>query len=209
MDIVIPPARERILMTAHDLFYREGIRCTGIDRIIAESGVAKVTFYRHFVSKDALVRAFLEYRHERWMAWFIDALGRHGAQPGGGLRPLQAALAEWFIGPDFRGCAFINTVVELGAQWPEAVGIAGNHKEEMAAVLADLLGEGPSMQANARAVATAVDGAIVQAQLGSAKEALAALSLLLAPFEPMSTTQPAQNVPGFVHKRDRQMLASL
>jgi AcrR family transcriptional regulator len=179
MDIAIPPARERILMTAHDLFYREGVRCTGIDRIIAESGVAKVTFYRHFVSKDALVRAFLEYRHERWMAWFIDALGRHGAQAGGGLRPLQAALAEWFTGPDFRGCAFINTVVELGAQWPEALGVARNHKEKMTAVLADLLAHGPHRQADARAVATAVDGAIVQAQLGPANEALAALALLL------------------------------
>eukprot|EP01031_Cornospumella_fuschlensis_P009142 gene9142-11228_t len=55
------PARDRILVTAHDLFYRDGIRATGIDRIIAESGVAKLTFYRHFPSKDELVKAFLNY----------------------------------------------------------------------------------------------------------------------------------------------------
>jgi AcrR family transcriptional regulator len=184
MDYMLLPARERILVTAHDLFYREGVRHTGIDRIIAESGVAKVTFYRHFVSKDALVRAFLEYRHERWMAWFIDALGRHGAEPGGGLRPLQAALAEWFIQPGFRGCAFINTAVELGTQWPEAVGIARNHKEEMIVVLAGLLAGGQDREAAARAVATAIDGAIVQSQINGSKEALAALALLLAPFKP-------------------------
>ena len=62
------PASERILLTAHDLFYREGIRATGIDRVIAESGVTKVTFYRHFPSKNELILAFLAYRHERWMA---------------------------------------------------------------------------------------------------------------------------------------------
>ena len=84
MDASTLPARERILVTAHELFYRDGLRATGIDRIIAESGVAKLTFYRHFPSKDALIRTFLDYRHERWMAWFVDALGRHGAVPGGG-----------------------------------------------------------------------------------------------------------------------------
>ena len=84
MDLSQLPARERILVTAHALFYRDGIRATGVDRLIAESGVAKLTFYRHFPSKDDLVRAFLDYRHERWMAWLVDALGRHGARPGGG-----------------------------------------------------------------------------------------------------------------------------
>lgn len=52
------PARERILLTAHDLFYRDGIRASGIDRVIAEAGVSKATFYRHFPSKNALIRAF-------------------------------------------------------------------------------------------------------------------------------------------------------
>ena len=63
-----PSARDRILRTAHDLFYRDGIRATGIDRVIAESGVAKLTFYRHFPSKNDLIRAYLDYRHQRWRA---------------------------------------------------------------------------------------------------------------------------------------------
>ncbi len=70
-------ARDRILQTAHDLFYRDGIRATGIDRIIAEAQVTKVTFYRHFPSKNALVGAYLDYRHALWMGWFADALHRH------------------------------------------------------------------------------------------------------------------------------------
>ncbi len=60
--------RERILLAAHDLFYRESTRATGIDRVIAESGVAKVTLYRHFPSKNDLICEFLEYRHLLWMA---------------------------------------------------------------------------------------------------------------------------------------------
>src|ERR1700712_4327962 len=95
----VAPPRERILHTAHDLFYRDGIRATGIDRVIAESGVAKVTFYRQFASKDDLILAFLDYRHERWMAWFVDALARHGGTPAA----LVPTLREWLSSAEFRG----------------------------------------------------------------------------------------------------------
>lgn len=179
MDLSHLPARERILVTAHALFYRDGIRATGVDRLIAESGVAKLTFYRHFPSKDDLVRAFLEYRHARWMAWLVDALGRHGARPGGGLTPLIGALAEWFADPAFRGCAFINAVAEVGSSLPDAVAIARRHKQEMTDVLAELLPPGPPQYEVAHAAAVAVDGAIVQAQMAGGDAALAALKTLL------------------------------
>lgn len=163
------PARERILSTAHDLFYGDGIRATGVDRLIAESGVAKLTFYRHFPSKDALVRAFLDHRHARWMAWFIDALGRHGASEAmhGSAHVLLLAdvLDEWCAQPDFRGCAFINTVVELGPSMPEATALVQTHKAEMTQVIAQLLPEGPTQGLLADAAAMAFDGAIVRAQM--------------------------------------------
>lgn len=171
-------ARERILRTAHDLFYRDGIRATGVDRLIAESGVAKLTFYRHFASKDDLVRAFLDYRHARWMAWFVDALGRHGAHAGRGLPALADALAEWFRDPDFRGCAFINSVVEVGASVQGAMEIARRHKEEMEQVIGELLPQGDGRAARARAVAVAVDGAVVRAQMGAVEDAIAGLVAL-------------------------------
>src|ERR1700744_4673256 len=113
-DSAVPSARERILLTAHDLFYGEGVRATGIDRVIAESGVTKVTFYRHFPSKNDLIRAFLDYRHERWIQWFVHALERHGAGEGKVATPVVAAMREWLESEAFRGCAFINSVVELG-----------------------------------------------------------------------------------------------
>jgi AcrR family transcriptional regulator len=154
------PARERILLTAHELFYREGIRATGINQVIAESGVTKVTFYRHFPSKDDLIREFLEYRHQNWMAWFIDALKRHG----GGVKALAPALAEWFRDEGFRGCAFINSVGELGGTLPEVVEISRRHKQEMVSVIASLLQPSVQREQDAQAAALAVDGAIIRAQ---------------------------------------------
>ncbi|MDN4588342.1 TetR family transcriptional regulator [Xenophilus aerolatus] len=164
-----PSARERILAMAHDLFYRDGIRATGVDRLIAESGVAKLTFYRHFASKDALVREFLDFRHRRWIAWFIDALGRHGAaSPAEGharLLLLADVLQEWTEQPDFRGCAFINSVVEIAQALPEAVDIARAHKAEMTQVIAELLPDGATRELLADAAALVFDGAIVRAQM--------------------------------------------
>lgn len=162
-----PGARERILLTAHELFYREGIRATGIDRVIAESGVAKATFYRHFPSKDDLIREFLEYRHQRWMAWFVDALNRHG----GGIKALSPTLAEWFRETSFRGCAFINSVGELGATLPEIVEIAQRHKREMADVIANLLPPSRHRKQDAQALALAIDGAIIRAQFDQTPDA--------------------------------------
>lgn len=191
MDISALPARERILLTAHDLFYADGIRVTGIDRVIAASGVTKVTFYRHFPSKDDLVRAFLDHRHGLWMAWFVDALGRRGAQQrigdGQALVVLADVMAEWFADPVFRGCAFINSVVEVGASVAGAIDISREHKREMVEVIAGLLPEVPHRMAVAQAAALGVDGAIVKAQMGDAalaREAVDDLRRLLQALTP-------------------------
>jgi len=173
------PARERILLAAHDLFYREGVRATGVDRLIVAAGVTKVTFYRHFPAKNDLVRAFLAYRHGLWMAWFEAALERHRTAQSADdpLAPLRLALAEWFEDPQFRGCAFINAVAELGGALPEVREIAAAHKRDMTAAIAGLLPDDPRAQRVAQAAALAVDGAIVRAQTGveGTQGALAAL----------------------------------
>ena len=169
-------ARERMLLTAHELFYRDGIRATGIDRVIAQSGVTKVTFYRHFPSKNDLILAFLDYRHQHWMAWFTDALQRHG----GHAKALVPALAEWFGDDNFRGCAFINSVGELGPSLPGVLDIAQRHKNDMVAAIASLLPPSSQRKQDALAIALAVDGAIVRAQMDRHFEAaLAALDRVL------------------------------
>jgi len=181
------PARERILLTAHDLFYRDGIRATGIDKIIAESGVSKVTFYRHFPSKNQLISAFLDYRHQRWIAWFAEALQRHGATPGGGLMPIVATMREWFENPVFRGCAFINVTAELGDSFPEAIVQCRCHKQDMLKLIAELIPESPVREQIAAAAAVAVDGAIFKAQLengnAGSDAALGSLKVILAALE--------------------------
>ena len=169
------PARERILLAAHALFYGNGIRATGIDRVIATAGVTKVTFYRHFPSKNDLVLAYLEYRHEHWMAWFTKALERHG----GRVAALVPALAEWFAAADFRGCAFINGVAELGDALFAVREVAQRHKRNMTDAIANLLPPSATRERYARAVAVAVDGAIVHAQFGESDAALQALEILL------------------------------
>ncbi len=105
-------ARERVLDAASELFYREGIRAVGIDTIIARAGVAKMTFYHHFKSKDLLVVEFLRRRDERWRRWLAETVERLSPDPR--ERPLAIfdALAGRFANPDYRGCAFINTVAE-------------------------------------------------------------------------------------------------
>lgn len=169
-------ARERIVRTALDLFYREGVRATGIDRIIAESKVAKLTFYRHFPTKNDLVRAYLDRRHEEWMAWFSDALRRHG----GGSYAVVSALEEWLREPTYRGCAFINGVVELAGLLPDITEITQRHKAAMTAAIAAVLPKSRYRTKRAQALAIAIDGAIVRAQCdGTPEEALAAFRWLV------------------------------
>ena len=94
-------ARQRILETADRLFYEEGCRAVGIDRIIAEANVAKMTLYAHFPSKDDLILAVLKYREEAVAELFRSAMERHGHKTKSPLRAFFAALKEWFEAPGF------------------------------------------------------------------------------------------------------------
>ncbi|MDF3837438.1 helix-turn-helix domain containing protein [Cupriavidus basilensis] len=162
-----PSARERILDTAARLFYQDGLRATGIDRIIAESGVAKMSLYRHFASKNELIAAFLQRRHESWMAWFEQEVeARFAASPG--LDVIADALAGWFDGGDFRGCAFINAVAEAGASGEGSqVAQSVAHKAALAAFIGTLvrrLGL-PEPEAVTEEAMLCVEGMIVRFQM--------------------------------------------
>ncbi|WP_369790143.1 TetR/AcrR family transcriptional regulator [Rouxiella sp. WC2420] len=158
-------ARERILHTAHDLFYRDGIRATGIDLIIKQAGVTKVTFYRHYPSKSALVLAFLDYRHQRWICWFSETLLEKTSTALPFPAALAATLLEWFTRGDYRGCAFINSSLEYGDALPEVLKISVAHKKDMADVIAGYFKESSDKNQIAESVALLIDGAIVKAQM--------------------------------------------
>lgn len=106
--------RERLLQSADALFYREGIHVVGIDRILAESGVAKASLYGTFKSKDELVRAYLE---DRFKA-LSERIGARVAQAGGGRAGILAVFDDFVdrvtAGPAYRGCPFIRACAEGG-----------------------------------------------------------------------------------------------
>ena len=176
-----PGARERILETASRLFYRDGLRATGVDTIIAESGVAKMSFYRHFPSKSDLIEEFLRRRHDRWMAWFTQAVERRLKKPGAGMEAVADALREWFAEPDFRGCAFINAVAETPLPQAEQNAIARQHKEQLRSFLeklAERLNWNDPRSSAAQAMII-IEGTIVRAQMTGDPEVPATCRQLL------------------------------
>lgn len=105
-------ARDRILETAFRLFYARGLRAVGVDLLIAESGVAKATFYKHFPAKDDLVLAYLDRVDEVWTGQLHAAADAAGADPADRLVGLFDALSTACRREGYRGCAFINAAAE-------------------------------------------------------------------------------------------------
>jgi AcrR family transcriptional regulator len=109
------PPRERIVSAAFRLFYRHGVRGVGVDTVIAESGVAKATFYRHFPRKDDLVLAYLDDVDRAWRGALSAAAEAAGPQPRARLVGLFDALTSACRSEGYHGCAFINTAAEVTA----------------------------------------------------------------------------------------------
>ncbi|WP_405858921.1 TetR/AcrR family transcriptional regulator [Streptomyces sp. NBC_00090] len=158
-------AKERLLGAAERLFYEEGIRAVGIERILSESGVGRASFYRHFPSKDDVVVEVLRRRDGMWRAWLDGRIAASERSPRELPLALFDGLAERFAAAEFRGCAFINTMVETADPDSPAHHVAAEHKEKVIAVLDRLLGEGGYVdhESLARQLALLGDGAIVTA----------------------------------------------
>ena len=157
--------RQRILHTADRLFYEGGLRSIGIDRIIAEAGVAKMSLYKHFPSKDDLILAVLKYREEKLIEFFESAIERHGKRTKDKLRAFFAALKDFFESPDFRGCAFQNAMIELADPAHAGSQFVRDHKRRFQDFLSGLIEESLGNEAAkvAPAVGLLVEGAIVTA----------------------------------------------
>ncbi|MDY3554147.1 TetR/AcrR family transcriptional regulator [Gemmata sp. JC717] len=165
-------ARERILEAADRLFYRDGVRATGVDTVIAAAGVAKMTLYAHFKSKDELIAAYLRHRSEHVCTWFASAVVRYAEQSGDWLDAIFAALKEWFHTPDFRGCAFINATAELPDPSHPGRTAIDEHARRFTAAVADALKKAGVNDAAtvATAVTMLIDGAIVAAARDGASD---------------------------------------
>jgi len=166
--------RDRILATASKLFYRNGVHAVGVDLVVAESGIAKTSLYRHFGNKDGLVAAFLESEDaDFWRQW--DAIAtRNLDNPAAEL----AAYLDWMDvrlrRPGYRGCPQLNVVAELTDPRHPARRIATGHKVRMRERFTDLatrmkLAKPKHVGAQ---LALIFDGAFMSAPLG-AGEAMA------------------------------------
>jgi len=139
-------ARDRILSTAHDLIYREGARAVGVDRIVAESGVAKMSLYRWFPSKDDLIVAVLEEEERQiWKIWDQN-MERFKGFPLKQLRAQFESLAQAIAHPKTRGCAFLNVAVELADESHPAREVVRKHKAELTHRFTNLADEAGAKQ---------------------------------------------------------------
>jgi len=156
--------RDRLLDAAERLIYREGIHGTGVDTILAEASVARMSLYNQFGNKDGLVLAALARRDRRWMAWYearVTALAPDGRDR---VLALFDALGEWFRQPDFHGCAFINAAGEIADPAHAVRHLAAGHKLALGAFVtrvAEAAGQG----ALDRALFLLIEGAIVAAMV--------------------------------------------
>jgi AcrR family transcriptional regulator len=125
---------DRLLATACDLFYREGIHAVGIQRLIEEAGIAKASLYAHYASKDDVVAAYLERRSAMQRAQVDEAFAR-ATTPASRLAALWALVGNWTACDQFRGCPFQNAAGELAAETHPAKAVIASHYEWLRSVL--------------------------------------------------------------------------
>lgn len=170
------PAKLRILETADVLFYDEGIRSVGVDRLIAEAKVTKATFYKHYVAKDRLIATYIGYRHRR-VAEYLAGLATESDDPIEVLRGLQQAILDQVADDGFRGCPFINAATEFSdSAHPVRIAVR-EHRDWYNGVLADLLRSAghPLPGEGADDLVLARDGALSGGYAGDRVAASAAL----------------------------------
>lgn len=155
-------ARSHALEVASRLFYRNGVRAVGMEQIVEASGIAKTTIYRHFPTKDALIKAFLEKEDDEfWSQW--DAVIEGCDTPCDALDALCDWIGERVCRPGYRGCPQINVAAEFADAGHPARVVARRHKAEMFRRLQDLCRQAGARDAEIAAMQIALlfDGAFL------------------------------------------------
>lgn len=158
------PARRRVLDTATALFYAEGVHAVGIDRIIAEAGVAKATFYHHFPAKDELVRAYVEQQSQLGQAAIAQLTAR---SPRTMLLAIFDLIADAAEQPGYRGCPFINAAAEYPNPDSPVRQTIDKHRRWKQDLLIDLLTQDGSTtpERTANILTTLSDGLLITSHL--------------------------------------------
>lgn len=139
-------AGTRLLDAAGDLFYDRGVRAVGVDLIAETAGTTKKTLYDRFGSKDALVALYLLRRAHRWREYLLARLAETVDEPAARILLVFEALEAW-MGPQRRGCAFVNAYAELGGGDHPALPVIRAEKAWMRALF-DTLTDDPALAAH-------------------------------------------------------------
>ncbi|WP_243745110.1 TetR/AcrR family transcriptional regulator [Streptomyces hainanensis] len=162
------PVRERLIEAADELFYAHGMRAVSADRIIERVGTTKVTFYRHFRTKDDLVVTYLERRATLTREGVDAVIARADGDVDAALRLLSEGIGAMACAPGFRGCPFINAAAEYADAESPVRRVVDEHRawwKEMFERLVAPLGL-PAPSAVADDLMTLRDGAMVAGYLG-------------------------------------------
>ena len=183
--------REQLVSVAFDLFYRYGVHATGINRVIAESGVAKKTLYNYFASKEELIAATVDYRDRQFFNW-IEKRILEASEGRDRLYAMFDALDDWFNERDkqvypFHGCYFINVSAEFSDAHHPIHQQCASHKKAMLDLIrkytSKIFSDEKTVVETSEAIAILKEGTIVQAHvmgdLQSAIKAKAVIEILL------------------------------
>lgn len=161
--------KERIVVTASDLFYNQGFNQTGINQIIAEAGVAKASMYQHFRSKEDIAVAYLIARHSMWMGKLNDSVSIQKTSKGKVIGCFDY-LMEWLNDVNFRGCGWQNIITDLPKDHDKIRDQAILHKNDLRKWIRLLLkDEGTYTETQAEElgdeVLILIEGAIILSQI--------------------------------------------
>lgn len=174
---MVSDKRQDIVSTAYRLFRSDGYHAVGVDRIIAEAGVAKMTMYRHFRTKDDLIAEVLQYRATRFEVQ-LDRLTASEPNVRARILAIVGWYERWFSREDFHGCAFANAIAEYGHPDHPVFQAAASQKiaftERLRSILADEVHDATAKPL-ATMIAAMFEGAVIHVRIFGAQAAVAAL----------------------------------
>ncbi len=185
-----PTKRDELVQKALQTFYRNGFQATGMDMLVAESGISKTSMYKHFRTKEDLILAVLRLRDEQFRNWLYRRMEEKAGTPQQQLIAMFDALEEWFDEPGYKGCMFIKASSEYQDASHPIHKQSADHKRMLESHITNLA-EQAGMEnpgALARQLLILKEGAIVTAHMGHtdnpAKDAKAAAIQLVKNHSP-------------------------
>ena len=163
-----PTKRDELVQKALQAFYRHGFQATGMDMLVAETGISKTSMYKHFRTKEDLILAVLRLRDEQFRNWLYRRMEALAETPRQQLIAMFDALEEWFDEPGYRGCMFIKASSEYQDADHVIHQQSADHKRMLERHMTDLAEKAglPDPETIARQLLLLKEGAIVTAHLG-------------------------------------------